>query len=343
MLIGGRYLNGYTPYFFEKTFEQLLNEHAISRLGSMNIKLGRASNSPPLFQLLNTLTLAIPQRRRKVIEASSLTIPSHLEVGYQALKNALNNGRDLSPFQGRKNKGRQYGDFVDYLKANYGLDHFHLGDVDERGNVKRTGFIALVYITKINAYVVDITQHDTSLGEPWWTKRYLKLMHSEWPDVIAPWRLENCMLTHDVDEEGIKALSKNGVNTALQLDNKVAYLPLGGGFSSNNTHFRTTHVQISLLRNIQPMHMELVKYLRENNERINDFKLIWMEPNLLIYSHIQLKIDIYVFNYTDRDRPKTKIAYCNSHGYPPTYVVRPGLSLNRITSAVLHLEFMYSL
>lgn len=73
---------------------------------------------------------------------------------------------DLSQIQGRKNRGRQFGDFVDYFKDNYGLDHFHLGNADAKGNVTRTGYIALVYMTTTTAYIVDITQHDASHREP---------------------------------------------------------------------------------------------------------------------------------------------------------------------------------
>ena len=322
--------------FYEKSLGNLLNEYARKELPKQGVKLGSNTGSSPILQLTNVLIQTIPRASRSVVEASTLTVPTSVESGYSELKQAIERGEDLTPYQGRKTNGRKYAEFTDFLKGNYGLDHFHLGGKDSRGRVGRTGLIALVYVTNYKAYVVDIVQHSKSLPDPWWTKKYLMTMHQEWPDVISPWLVPGLSLSYSPDEKAIEELSKAAVNTMFDLGDGIIYGQIGGGFVANGILRTAVNELNRLMLSIEPLHNSFVEYLRELDEIVSDFQLLTVSTDTLTYRHREMDIDFIASSVRiSNTYKKPALFYINTNGRPEHYVTHADLHLNEITALIL--------
>lgn len=322
--------------FYEKSLGNLLNEYACKELPKLGVKLGNNTGSSPIVQLANVLVQAIPRAKRSVSEASTLKVPDNVKVGYEDLKKAIASGEDLTPYQGRKTNGRKYAEFTDYLKANYGLDHFHLGGKDKQGRVGRTGEIALGLVANETVYIVDIVQHGRGQPEPWWTKKYLEIMHQEWPEVISPWRIKGFELSHSTGEKEVEHLSKAAVNTMFDLGGGVIYGQIGNGFVANGIHATASHELNRLLWQVEPLHDLVLDHINELGGSINDFKLVSVAPSMLAYRHNEMEV-IYVAMRTRRSKSKDELRmlYMNTNGCPEHYLTHEKYPMNMITALLL--------
>jgi len=322
--------------FYEKSLGYLLNEYARKELPKLGVKLGNNTGSSPILQLTNVLLQAIPRARRSVSEASTLSVPDNVKTGYEELKRAILRGEDLTPYQGRKTGGRKYAEFIDYMKANYGLDHFHLGGKDKHGRVGRTGEIALAYVTDDTAYIVDIVDHSKSKPAPWWSRKYLRIMHKEWPEVIRPWRIKGLELSYSPVEEDIEHLSKAAVNTMFNLGSGVIYGQIGNGFVANGIHATASFDLNRLLWQVEPLHAHILADINELGGSINDFKLVSVSSSMLAYSHNEMDVFYVVMrsrrsNSTDRIR----MLYMNTNSCPEHYLTHEKYPMNMITALLL--------
>ena len=73
----------------------------------------------------------------------------------------------------------------DGLLWNYGMHHFHLGrETGKDGFVNRSRHLLFAIVAPTDAYFVDVRPHPTSGGIGWLSQELLRIVHSNWPELI---------------------------------------------------------------------------------------------------------------------------------------------------------------
>ena len=108
------------------------------------------------------------------------------------------------------------------------MHHFHLSKkVEASGFVKRSDYLLFAIITQENAYFVDVRPHRDPQSLGWVRQELLKIVHSNWPELIESNVLRG--VTGDVlTDEQKKELRRKNINHVAELGGN-AVAPLGGG------------------------------------------------------------------------------------------------------------------
>lgn len=170
----------------------------------------------------------IPAKPRTVHVAPGLQCPPALEVGFNALKEKIQRGDDLTPHLSTRITDL---DFYDGLLDDWGIYHLHLGTNPHPRNpafVERTAEVLMARFDEQNAYLIEIVPH----GQ-WTRKRLLQIIHRNWPETIARYRIPGIVkLERDITEEEHARLRKGGVFVLVEIDGD-AYVPPGGGLTTS--------------------------------------------------------------------------------------------------------------
>ena len=117
---------------------------------------------------------------------------------------------------------------TDGLLWDFGMHHFHLSKkVEESGFVKRSEYLLYAIITQKDAYFVDIRPHPKPRDLGWVQQYLLRVVHSNWPELIEPNVLPGVTGAELTDQKKQELWRKN-CNHAMQLGGS-AIAPLGGG------------------------------------------------------------------------------------------------------------------
>ena len=118
----------------------------------------------------------------------------------------------------------------DGMLWDFGMHHFHLSsEFEDSGFAKRSDYLLFAVLTKNEAYFVDVRPHPKRKDLGWVRQELLKIVQSNWPELMGPWTLRG--VTGDVltDQERAELRRKN-VNVITALDGD-AVAPLGGGLT----------------------------------------------------------------------------------------------------------------
>jgi hypothetical protein len=171
----------------------------------------------------------VPQRPRIVHKPAAYPIPADLVAGEQAFIAKVAAGDDLRPHQ---STNLERADFNDGLLNDFGLQHFHLGigpHPTKPGFMARTEPVLFALVRDDDFYSLGCYPHGA-----WSMTSLLDLIHSTWPDVIAPYTaklVQGLGQTH-TDAE-IALLRKAGILTLTQRPDGTVHLPPGGGVTSS--------------------------------------------------------------------------------------------------------------
>lgn len=134
-------------------------------------------------------------------------------------------GRDVTQFLSKSVNDL---DSKDKLLWDFGMHHFHLSSqLEKSGFVKRSDYLLFAIVGNTDAYFVDIRPHYDPEQLLWVRQELLKIVHSNWPELIKPcvlkWALGDELTDKQKDE-----LRKKNINHIPQIgDHAIA--PLGGG------------------------------------------------------------------------------------------------------------------
>ena len=122
----------------------------------------------------------------------------------------------------------------DGLLWDYGMHHFHLSrkphEDDKRrraGFVRRSSYLLFSILTQEDAYFVDVRPHPNPQNLGWVRQDVLRIVRSNWPELIHPQILRGVKGDVLTDEEKAELRRKN-INHVAELDG-AAVAPLGGG------------------------------------------------------------------------------------------------------------------
>ena len=166
------------------------------------------------------------------------------------LRQQLANGDNVNGFLSKNilhATGRQS---RDGLLWDYGMHHFHLSkETDDSRFALRSDYLLFAIVAENTAYFVDVMPHRDPQGLQWVRQDLLKIVHSNWPELIERNVLHGVSGTCVTDEEK-KVLRGKNANLATNLGG-VAIAPLGGGVASDGSSILCRDAAMRLLHEIK--------------------------------------------------------------------------------------------
>jgi hypothetical protein len=182
----------------------------------------------------NLMKRLVSARPRKIHKSAEFDCPESYRAGLEATERDILQGNNLTPRLSRyiaePEKRRKKPDFDDDLLNDWGIHHLHLGvTLSSKDVVEGTEYVLLAMFCESDAYLIGIIKH----GD--WSKQdIIQTVHRNWPETIAVYRvnygegLEGRWI--DLD---ITSLREGHVNTLIEVEPGVMYVPPGGGFMTS--------------------------------------------------------------------------------------------------------------
>ena len=148
------------------------------------------------------------------------------------IRHLLVEGKNVNCFLSKRIDSATGERSIDPLLWDFGMHHFHLRkEVEQDGFVERSAYLLFAIIAQEEVYFVDVRPHRDPLV--WFRQDLLKILYSNWPELVESNVLHGVKGTVLTDEEKQKLRKKN-INNAVQIgDNAIA--PMGGGITTAGT------------------------------------------------------------------------------------------------------------
>lgn len=227
--------------------------------------------APAYMQLSNYLSKKIKATPRKVTVSKKFKIPADYLVGYKNLLNKIKIGQDINLYL---SKGIENPIFSDRFLDDYGCVHFHLGSTLENGYVKRTGPVALAFVTDQEIFFIETKFHGKDYPYTWTDKSVLEILHEEKPHFIARNKVSTLKeISPSISNaETIKNLRSNGYGFGVTLNDGTVYMPSKFGPVSVKTSKKKKYSTLASEHLLWMMHSTREIYFLIN-KYVKDFKL----------------------------------------------------------------------
>ena len=215
-----------------------------------------------LIAYFNTALRRIQPRPRVVERASELVCPPGFEQGLRVIQEKAERGEDLRPHQGKEIDDPFY---RDGLLNDWGIHHLHLGTtIEADGFVTRTGPVLFARVLLDQLFMIQIWTHGRGAGQVWSRQEMIEIIHQNWPDSIARFRLNAVGLEQGHSDSELKQLRNAGIFTMIETKDHTVYMPPGGGIATDGTS-----IQVGLTCDRLKRHLrDLETYFRENIDAI---------------------------------------------------------------------------
>lgn len=242
------------------------------------------------------LHLTIPIQPRQVYQADTFNCPPDLVAGLAAFTAKVEAGQNLRPHMSR---GVKKVTNRDLLRYDWGIHHFHLGTtVENDGFVKRTEPILFAWVTSEAIYMLGLYPHGS-----WIQRQLLQLIHRNWPELLAPYRIGAAGLTHQLTDKEIGRARRAGVTVAIQVADGFVVIPPGGGMPTSRHSMSAVrgngHIYNSLHRMTELLHDPFSSFHQEAEsrgdyvKRVLSFTLVDIEGRcILIERHNNLHFEL---------------------------------------------------
>lgn len=202
----------------------MVNNWAKNKLIDKNIDYDETGEIPYFIQYLNYRSKLILAKPRVVVLSEKFSVLPENQNGFDKLKEKITAGEDINVYL---SKSSIKASAVDGMLDNFGIKHFHLGEVIENGFIKRTGEVALGFVTNDEVFFIISKQHGKGHGDIWYEKDVLEIIHKEKPKLI-----EHCKVKYmtDIspiisDTNDIKSNRNANINSGITLDDGSVYMP----------------------------------------------------------------------------------------------------------------------
>lgn len=255
----------------EFTYEDALlalNNWAKDKFIVKNIDYDKSEGVSCFIQYLNYLSKLVVAKPRKVLLSKEFHISDENKKGFDELRKKLINGENINAYL---SKSSIVANSIDGMLDNFGIKHFHLGEVVEGNFIRRTCEIALGVVTDSEVFFVVSKLHGKGHGDIWYEKDVLEIIHRENPKLI-----KHCKFEHVVDvypaisnTEDIKSIRNANINGCITLDDGSIYMPFNLG--QTLAGFGVCHMiyMQKIAKNICYLADELLK----NNENLSSIEV----------------------------------------------------------------------
>lgn len=179
------------------------------------------------FRFANWDKRQIAPGRRTIKLSKEFRCPINRALGLRQLKEKIQRGVNLRPHLSTSVMNLN---FDDGLLNDWGIYHLHLGTRPHRRNpafVERTDEVVMARFDDTTAYLIDVGHH----GD-WAQQRLLEIVHNNWPETIAQYKMKGIRLGHNIADNDRAKLRKGGVQAFTEIGDTVYFSP-GGGYSTS--------------------------------------------------------------------------------------------------------------
>lgn len=259
------------------------------------------------YDFFNLQKKSVIPRKRIVHYSKEFACPSEVEPGLKLLVQKFENGDDVSL---HLSKDATSPSEFDGLLYDWGIYHFHLGETidHQTGRIERTGPVLFAKIDNENVYCINVYSHGKIVQQPWAKQDLLKIIHNNWPQTIAKWKLpdgiELCPESIALPSDSQYAfLRRSGISTAIFVDKGIAYISPGGGYMSTGhsqeivlycqrVHNTLKHCELHIGNSITSLVKQIEEITGKPVGRRLHFKLIEID-NVLYVEEQQSKITLF--------------------------------------------------
>ena len=205
---------------------------------------GLSDNDLP-FMYFNAQQRRVSTKKRAVFISDTFSCPPNLQSGWQAFQQAVTIGDDVTPYL---SKGIKHINATDGLLNDWGVHHFHLGNIKFGRFVDRTGPLLFAMVTDEALFAIGIYAH----GQ-WTNLDIVENIHRNWPEIISKYRIND--ITGDMLSASERAvLRKKNANSFTRVADGTVYAPMGGGTASSGLNIHSIidrDRQFKFLENLQ--------------------------------------------------------------------------------------------
>ena len=259
------------------------------------------------YDFFNLQKKSVSPQKRIVHYSKEFACPSEVELGLKLLVQKFENGDDVSL---HLSKDATSPSEFDGLLYDWGIYHFHLGETidHQTGRIERTGPVLFAKIDNENVYCINVYSHGKNVQQPWAKQDLLKIIHNNWPQTIAKWKLpdgiELCPESIALPSDSQYAfLRRSGISTAIFVDKGIAYISPGGGYMSTGhsqeivlycqrVHNTLKHCELHIGNSITSLVKQIEEITGKPVGRRLHFKLIEID-NVLYVEEQQSKITLF--------------------------------------------------
>jgi hypothetical protein len=185
-------------------------------------------------------------RKRNIKLSDCFVCPENLKHGWEKLKSSIESGEDITPNLSKLiNKLNN----KDSMLNDWGVHHFHLGEVMKGDFIERTGPLLFALVTKDTFYVINIFNHGA-----WADQEIIEVIHRNWSDVVKQYQLRGVLSATEITEEQRLTLRAKNGNSFVTVNDGTVYAPIGGGVVGSGYNFQaimTTERQRSTLKTLE--------------------------------------------------------------------------------------------
>lgn len=184
----------------------------------------------PLLDLMRYRRRKLPVITFNILRSKEFTCPAEYEDALKFFESQATSGADLNPFLSKQVEQLKS---EDDMLTDWGIRHFHLSTEKKGDFMKRSGRLLLAMVVGDTIYEITTIPHQ---GKNTWTDfDYLRIVQSNWPELMEPWELKGVTgLSEKVDEDVLKQVRKAHCNTAFEINGKF-YASPGGGMATDRT------------------------------------------------------------------------------------------------------------
>lgn len=259
------------------------------------------------YDFFNLQKKSVRPQKRAVHYSKEFACPPEVELGLKLLVQKFDNGEDVSQ---HLSKDAASPSEFDGLLYDWGIYHFHLGKTidHQTGRIERTGPVLFAKIDNENVYCINVYSHGKNVQQPWAKQDLLKIIHNNWPQTIAKWKLpdgiELCPESIALPSDSQYAfLRRSGISTAIFVDKGIAYISPGGGYMSTGhsqeivlycqrVHNTLKHCELHIGNSITSLVKQIEEITGKPVGRRLHFKLIEID-NVLYVEEQQSKITLF--------------------------------------------------
>lgn len=248
----------------------------------------RIDNNEPLdsvsYKYWNVKRKELFPAPRKVYEPEGFAIPSNQLDAYSWLKSKILAGENVNPHQSKRLSNTS---FEDPLFNDWGIHHFHLTtryEEDGSGWVERDGPLLFAFVRGDAFYSLKIGDH----GD-WCDKDLLRIIHENWPDLIAPYRLNIAGVERE-HEPDLKLMRRKGITVFHEVAPGAYYCAIGGGYSCTGISGEALRMSDMFIGNISALEQE---FRRNIDYFIAEFKAKSLDVN----KRLEFKFTVNEFGF----------------------------------------------
>lgn len=187
---------------------------------------------------IESINRVIPSRDFETEFSSELTASHHFsefQTAIQTIKSSFESGTTNRPYHSR---GILTPDRPDLLLNDWGIYHFHLGEIIEAdGFIERTEPVLFLKVNGSRVYFLDILVHGQANPDVCVDEHLIRILKNNWPEYVEKFKMRGMIGNQMFTAHERKGLRKHGASSPISLDGEL-YIAPGLGLASSGTASR---------------------------------------------------------------------------------------------------------